>query len=161
MSRAGEATDMPGATRFPRRARHCILTITAAVLLTAGAAGFLTGCGQQDASSPQGAGTATGASALQRGAARFQSVCASCHGAGGRGGGPGSTLDSQQFLTTVDDAAMTKLIENGGGFGMPAYAHLGSSSLTGAQIGEIVVYLRSLQPKAPSVPGWKNGDQAR
>ena len=43
---------------------------------------------------------------------------------------------------------------------MPAWSLDYGGTLTDEQVRQIVTYLRSLEPNAPSVPDWRTGTQA-
>src|SRR6266545_1524632 len=58
----------------------------------------------------------------------FANNCAACHGRAATGGSA-PTLNSKQFLTSTSDE----------------------------QIRQLIAYLRSLEPNAPSVPNWRQG----
>ncbi|NTU84341.1 MAG: c-type cytochrome [Chloroflexales bacterium] len=79
----------------------------------------------------------------------FVSTCTSCHGENGTGG-IGPAINSQQFLSRKDDAAITQAITVGGrrpGSAMPAFGE----RLTTVEIDALVRYIRSLEATAPSV----------
>jgi cytochrome c oxidase cbb3-type subunit 3/ubiquinol-cytochrome c reductase cytochrome c subunit len=90
----------------------------------------------------------------------FGTNCASCHGAQGTGG-TAPTLNSKQFLTTTIDNQMALIITGGiSGSSMSAWSIDYGGSLTEEQIRQVVTYLRSLEPNAPSVPDWRTGAKA-
>ena len=87
----------------------------------------------------------------------FANNCAACHGRGATGG-DAPTLNAKQFLTTTSDEQMRLLIAGGvSGTSMPAWSLDFGGPLTDEQIRQLVAYLRSLQPNAPSVPNWRHG----
>jgi mono/diheme cytochrome c family protein len=87
----------------------------------------------------------------------FANNCAACHGRGATGG-DAPTLNAKQFLTTTSDEQMRLLIAGGvSGTSMPAWSLDFGGPLTDEQIRQLVAYLRSLQPTAPSVPNWRQG----
>jgi mono/diheme cytochrome c family protein len=87
----------------------------------------------------------------------FANNCAACHGRGATGG-DAPTLNAKQFLTTTSDEQMRLLIAGGvSGTSMPAWSLDFGGPLTDEQIRQLVAYLRSLQPNAPSVPNWRQG----
>jgi cytochrome c oxidase cbb3-type subunit 3 len=95
------------------------------------------------------------------GTSLFSQNCASCHGKSGTGGGGAPTLNSHQFLGSTSDAQIGLLVSGGvSGTAMPAWSSDFSGPLTNEQIQEIVAYLRSLAPKAPSIPNWRAGASA-
>jgi mono/diheme cytochrome c family protein len=87
----------------------------------------------------------------------FANNCASCHGRAATGGS-GPTLNAKQFLTSTSDEQARLLIAGGvSGTSMPAWSLDFGGPLTDEQIRQLVAYLRSLQPSAPSVPNWRQG----
>lgn len=79
----------------------------------------------------------------------FVSTCTSCHGDNGTGG-LGPAINSQQFLSRQDDAAITQAITEGGhrpNSAMPAFGE----RLTSVEIAALVSYIRSLEATAPVV----------
>jgi len=89
----------------------------------------------------------------------FATNCSSCHGKGAVGGSA-PVLNSQQFLKTTTDVQIENLIAGGvPGTDMPAWSLAFAGTLTDEQIRQVTTYLRSLQPNAPSVPTWRQGNQ--
>jgi len=87
----------------------------------------------------------------------FANNCAACHGRAASGDS-GPTLNSKQFLTSTSDEQMRLLIAGGvSGTSMPAWSLDFGGPLTDEQIRQLVAYLRSLEPNAPSVPNWRQG----
>jgi mono/diheme cytochrome c family protein len=87
----------------------------------------------------------------------FATNCSECHGKGGVGGSA-PVLNSQQFLKGTSDVQISNLIAGGvPGTEMPAWSLAFAGTLTDQQIQQIVTYLRSLEPNAPSVPTWRSG----
>jgi len=85
----------------------------------------------------------------------YKESCSQCHGIDGSGG-MGPALNSQQFLLAVDNRQIADLIATGSpGTLMAPYAADFGGSLTSAQIGSIVTYLRSQEEDAPDVPEWR------
>jgi mono/diheme cytochrome c family protein len=79
----------------------------------------------------------------------FVTTCTSCHGENGTGG-IGPAINSQQFLSRQDDAAIAQTITTGGhrpNTAMPAFGE----RLTSVEIDALVQYIRSLEATAPSV----------
>ncbi len=79
----------------------------------------------------------------------FTTTCTTCHGENGSGG-IGPAINSQQFLSRKDDAAIEQTIIEGGhrsNTGMPAFG----DRLTSVEITALVRYIRSLEATAPSV----------
>jgi mono/diheme cytochrome c family protein len=96
------------------------------------------------------------------GAQIFASDCASCHGDRATGGGEAPTLNSKQFLESTSDDQIIALISGGvSGTAMDAKSVDYGGTLTAEQIRQVLTYLRSLQPTAPSIPTWRNGTKAR
>jgi mono/diheme cytochrome c family protein len=91
------------------------------------------------------------------GADLFKTSCASCHGQGGKGGSA-PTLNAKEFLKSTTDGQIHSLVAGGvSGTEMPAWGLDFGGTLTDEQISQVVTYLRSLEPKAPSVPTWRQG----
>jgi mono/diheme cytochrome c family protein len=92
----------------------------------------------------------------------FAASCAQCHGKGANGGGSAPTLDSKEFLKSTSDAQIAALVAGGvPGTEMPAWSLDYGGTLTAEQVQQIVTYLRSLEPRAPSVPSWRQGAAAK
>ena len=90
----------------------------------------------------------------------YSASCAECHGKQAEGAS-GPTLDAKEFLKTTTDAQMQLLISGGvSGSDMPAWSLDYGGTMTDEQVRHIVTYLRSLEPNAPSVPGWRAGKGA-
>lgn len=91
----------------------------------------------------------------------FATTCADCHGGNGEGGGGAPTLNSKQFLSGTSDAQVHSLIAGGvSGSDMAAWGLDFGGTLTDEQVQQIVTYLRSLEPRAPSIPDWRDGTSA-
>lgn len=87
----------------------------------------------------------------------FVANCAECHGKQAEGGS-GPTLNAKEFLKSTTDAQMHLLIAGGvSGSDMPAWSLDYGGTMTDEQVNELVTYLRSLAPNAPSVPSWREG----
>jgi len=94
------------------------------------------------------------------GATLFQQSCASCHGAQATGGSA-PTLNSKQFLSATSDGQIALIVTGGvPGSSMSAWSLDYGGPLTDEQIHQLVTYLRSLEPAAPSVPDWRTGAKA-
>ena len=92
----------------------------------------------------------------------FSADCSQCHGKEAGGGGSAPTLDSSQFLKGTSDAQIFTLIAGGvSGTEMPAWSLDYGGTFTDEQVRQVVTYLRSLEPRAPSVPGWRKSDKAK
>lgn len=89
----------------------------------------------------------------------FTTNCAACHGLQGNGG-IGPTLNAKEFLAATTDNQIAMLITGGiSGSTMPAWGLDYGGSFTDEQIRQLVTYLRTLEPNAPSVPDWQQGKQ--
>lgn len=87
----------------------------------------------------------------------FAKNCASCHGKEGVGG-TAPTLNAKEFLKNASDEQIHLLVASGvTGSEMPAWSIDYGGNLTDEQVREITTYIRSLEPNAPSVPGWRKG----
>jgi mono/diheme cytochrome c family protein len=91
----------------------------------------------------------------------FSANCAQCHGKDASGGGSAPTLNSSEFLKSTSDAQIFALVAGGvSGTEMPAWSLDYGGTFTDEQVRQVVTYLRSLEPGAPSVPGWRQGSKA-
>jgi len=91
----------------------------------------------------------------------FADNCAECHGGAAEGGGDAPTLNSKQFLDSASDAQIQTLIAGGvSGTEMSAWSLDFGGTLTDEQVKQVVTYLRSLAPNAPSIPDWRSGATA-
>jgi mono/diheme cytochrome c family protein/uncharacterized cupredoxin-like copper-binding protein len=91
----------------------------------------------------------------------FTASCAECHGENASGGGTAPTLNSKQFLSSTSDAQIHALIAGGiSGTAMPAWSIDFGGTLTDEQVQQVVTYLHSLAPHAPSVPTWRQSGMA-
>ena len=87
----------------------------------------------------------------------FASNCTGCHGKNGEGG-DSPTLNAKQFLESTNDQQIHNIVACGvSGTDMSAWSIDFGGALTDEQINQIVVYIRSWQPHAPSVPNWRQG----
>jgi mono/diheme cytochrome c family protein len=92
----------------------------------------------------------------------FSANCAQCHGADASGGGSAPTLDSSQFLKSTSDQQIFALVSGGvSGTEMPAWGIDYGGTFTDEQVRQVTTYLRSLEPNAPSVPGWRQSAKAK
>ena len=90
----------------------------------------------------------------------FKQSCASCHGIEATGGSA-PTLNSKQFLSATSDAQAALIITGGvPGSSMSAWSQDYGGPLTDEQVRQLVTYLRSLEPGAPSIPDWRTGAKA-
>jgi cytochrome c oxidase cbb3-type subunit III len=91
----------------------------------------------------------------------FATNCAQCHGANASGGGTAPTLNSREFLKNTTDNQIHALVAGGvSGTAMPAWSVDYAGTLTDEQVNQVVTYLRSLEPGAPSIPTWRQGTKA-
>jgi mono/diheme cytochrome c family protein len=87
----------------------------------------------------------------------FTRNCASCHGKGANGG-TGPALNAKEFFNATTDDQMLSIISTGvPGSEMPAWSIDHGGALTDQQVTQLVTYIRSLQPAAPSNPAWRSG----
>lgn len=106
------------------------------------------------------AATAQQRSYREIGAQLFATNCSSCHGKEAVGGSA-PVLNSKEFLKETSDAQIANLISSGvPGTDMPPWSLAFSGTLTDEQVRQITTYLRSLEPDAPSVPAWREGNKA-
>jgi mono/diheme cytochrome c family protein len=91
----------------------------------------------------------------------FSANCAQCHGTNATGGGSAPTLDSSQFLKGTANNQISALVSGGvSGTEMPAWSLDFGGTFTDEQVQQVVTYLRSLEPQAPSIPTWRQGTKA-
>ena len=96
------------------------------------------------------------------GAQLFATNCAQCHGTKAAGGGSAPTLNSHEFLSATSNDQIHNLIAGGvPGSEMQPWSLDFAGTLTNEQIDQIVTYLRSLEPNAPSIPEWRTSGQAK
>ena len=97
---------------------------------------------------------------VKTGGELFAQNCSSCHGQQATGGSA-PTLNSKQFLSTTTDNQIALIVTGGvSGSSMSPWSLDYGGSLTDEQIRQLVTYLRSLEPNAPSVPDWRTGAKA-
>ncbi len=97
----------------------------------------------------------------------YTTYCASCHGANASGyaeGGAGPGIGNPGFLAVASDDFIFQSIKHGR-IGTPMRGFVGSkglANLTEAEVGDIIAYLRSREPAAPTIaattPGTKSGE---
>ena len=91
----------------------------------------------------------------------FVANCAQCHGNDATGGGTAPTLNSREFLKSTTDDQIFALVSGGvSGTEMPAWSLDYGGTMTAEQVRQLVTYLRSLQPNAPSISSWRQGTKA-
>lgn len=91
----------------------------------------------------------------------FANNCADCHGDNGTGGGDAPTLASKEFLSSTSDAQIHVLVAGGiSGTEMSAWGLDYGGTLTDEQVRQLVTFLRSREPHAPSIPDWRAGATA-
>lgn len=94
---------------------------------------------------------------VRLGAELFATNCSSCHGDEGVGG-DSPTLNAREFLTSTSDDQIRMLVSAGvPGTEMPIWSVDLGGLLTDQQIQQLVAYIRSWEPDAPSVPNWHEG----
>jgi cbb3-type cytochrome c oxidase subunit III len=106
--------------------------------------------------------TAQLASLASEGESLWGFDCAGCHGTQGQGASA-PALNSQQFLQSVTDDQISRLIAVGiPGSAMGAYSQDFAGPLTSEQIKAITTFLRSWEDAAPDNPNWRTprGDVA-
>jgi mono/diheme cytochrome c family protein len=98
------------------------------------------------------------ASYAKVGAVLFQQHCTGCHGPAGTGGSVAPTLYAKEFLESTRDAQVGWLITGGvSGTAMSAYGMDLGGPFTVEQVRQLVVYIRTWEASAPSVPAWRTG----
>ena len=91
----------------------------------------------------------------------FSANCAQCHGVDATGGASAPTLNSKEFLKNTSDDQIFALVSGGvSGTAMPAWSLDYGGTFTAEQVRQVITYLRSLESKAPSVPGWRQSAKA-
>jgi mono/diheme cytochrome c family protein len=96
------------------------------------------------------------------GAQIFAANCAQCHGKNASGGGSAPTLNSSQFLKSTTDDQIFALVSGGvSGTEMPAWSLDYGGTFTAEQVRQVITYLRSLEPNAPSIPNWRQSAKAK
>jgi mono/diheme cytochrome c family protein len=81
--------------------------------------------------------------------------CSECHGKMGEGVSA-PALNAKEFLSSVTDEQIHGIVAGGiPGSAMPAWLTDYGGPLTQQQIDALVVYLRSWEATAPSVPNWR------
>ena len=92
----------------------------------------------------------------------FGASCSQCHGKNATGGASAPTLNSREFLKNTSDNQIAALVSGGvSGTDMPAWSLDYGGTFTAEQVQQVVTYLRSFEAHAPSIPGWRQGDQAK
>ena len=92
----------------------------------------------------------------------FATSCAQCHGKNASGGASAPTLNSTQFLKNTTNDQIFALVSGGvSGTEMPAWSLDYGGTLTGEQVRQVITYLRSLEPHAPNIPGWRQSAKAK
>ena len=76
----------------------------------------------------------------------YATYCGACHGPAGKSGFA-PAIGSEKYLAATDDATITQITADGKS-GMPAWSKSKGGTLSDGQIGDIVAYLRSLDPSA-------------
>ena len=131
-------------------------TVLAGILLVLGAVGVLFW-----ALRPSREASVPAASGPPNGRALYATHCAACHGANGKGDGPGAAVvrtpmpdfTNEAAMKRVDDTFLAEIIKKGGSqFGrsnaMPAWG----MKLSDAEVRALVRYIRSLTGPGSSAP---------
>lgn len=151
---------MNGPARHRWLFRVMALVAAACLFCLLGSSGRLRGASGDLLATPSGgvafaAGTGSGARRTVQ--STFQSECASCHGASGKGGGwtawllglKGRDLTDPSYMGTLKDEYLFQIIKRGGAiFGKPGMPSWGQK-LTDPEIRELVTYVRSLSSSRP------------
>src|SRR5690349_4085449 len=82
---------------------------------------------------------------MTQGAAVFQKVCSSCHGAGGTGGRAASLVDNRR-LRALPPTEIENIIRNGMPNGMPPFG-----SMPEADLDAVIAFVRSFNASALDV----------
>lgn len=90
----------------------------------------------------------------QRGAAAYETACAACHGADGRGGSAkGSIVDGSYLALVSDQSLRTTVIAGRSDLGMPDFrGAAGATPLTATQVADVVAWLAAQRPEFPGRP---------
>lgn len=107
-----------------------------------------------------GGGKSHSAAQAKAGATVFAQNCAVCHGANATGGSA-PVLNAKEMLSVASDQQLRNKIRVGiPGTRMPSWSRDFGGPFDDKTINEVVAYLRSLEPNAPSVPNWRAGKSA-
>ncbi len=91
----------------------------------------------------------------------FAATCVACHGVEGKGALLGPTLKAKEFLASRTDAQMKDVISKGvKATTMVPWAKANGGVLDDPSIRDVIAYIRSWAPTAPSVPDWKTRRKA-
>jgi mono/diheme cytochrome c family protein len=95
----------------------------------------------------------------QRGATAFATLCASCHGADGKGGSSkdgsckGSIVDASFLALTSDQSLRSTIIAGRTDLGMPDFrGGKGGTPMSAVQIADVVAWLAAQRTKFPGQP---------
>ena len=92
--------------------------------------------------------------AAEAGQSHFRINCSLCHGLGAHGGGRGPDLTHAQKKHGNSDAELFRIIHDGGpGTDMPAALGSIGVEMKDQEIWQVITYLRSIEVKAPPLPG--------
>jgi cytochrome c oxidase cbb3-type subunit 3 len=89
-----------------------------------------------------------------RGAAVYDSYCASCHGSGGKGGGKASSIVDGSFLALLTDQELRTLVIVGRpDLGAPDWRNnIPGKPMTAQEISDVVAWLAAQRPQFPGRP---------
>lgn len=90
----------------------------------------------------------------ERGAGVYATYCASCHGAGGRGGEKAGSVVDGSYLALVSDQGLRTIVLAGRpALGMPDFrGYLPGRPMSGDEISDVVAWLASQRPRYPGQP---------
>ena len=91
--------------------------------------------------------------AAERGKRLYATHCARCHGESGEGRKGIRAIRSKNYLQSVNDAVLFKIVERGiPGTGMAAMGDKEGGPLNAEQINDLVAFIRSWEKTAPMLP---------
>jgi mono/diheme cytochrome c family protein len=104
-----------------------------------------------------GSSKADKAAQARAGSTLFANTCAVCHGSNGTGGSA-PVLNAKEMLSNASDQQLRNIIRVGiPGTRMQSWGQEFGGPFDDKTVDEVVAYLRSLEPHAPSVPDWRLG----
>jgi mono/diheme cytochrome c family protein len=91
---------------------------------------------------------------VRRGEAAFQTYCASCHGADGRGGPKGSAITNDSFLALVSDQGLRTIVIAGRPeLGAPDWrGNVRGKPMSAQDVTDVVAWLVSQRAQVPGQP---------
>ncbi len=91
--------------------------------------------------------------AAEKGKAFYKTYCSHCHGENGEGRQGIRPINSKNYLQSVNDSVLFKIIERGiPGTGMAAMGDKEGGPLNAEQINELVAFIRNWEKTAPVLP---------